>query len=143
MKNKVVKRVCPKRKRMKRPTIRNRMSRSKTLYAGRLRKNPTPSEKLMWESILCRRKTGYKFIRQKTILGYIVDFYAPQLKLVIEIDGSFHDLPNQKHKDKLRDWRMRDKRITTWRISDKKVITDLPNLTVEVSEYIQKLKEEL
>lgn len=55
------------------------------------RKNPTPAEHKMWSEILRRRQvTGFKFLRQKPIDGYIVDFYCAALALVIEIDGDSH-----------------------------------------------------
>ena len=45
----------------------------------------------MWSEILRRRQlTGFKFLRQKPIDGYIVDFYCAALALVIEIDGDSH-----------------------------------------------------
>ncbi len=55
------------------------------------RKNPTPAEHKMWSEILRRRQlTGFKFLRQKPIDGYIVDFYCAALAVVIEIDGDSH-----------------------------------------------------
>ncbi|MDQ5768227.1 endonuclease domain-containing protein [Thiothrix subterranea] len=55
------------------------------------RKNPTPAEYKMWSEILRRRQlTGFKFLRQKPIDGYIVDFYCATLALAIEIDGDSH-----------------------------------------------------
>ena len=55
------------------------------------RSKPTPAEKAMWLTILRRRQlVGFKFLRQKPIDGYIVDFYCAALGLVIEIDGNSH-----------------------------------------------------
>ena len=55
------------------------------------RKNPTATEAKMWSSILRRQQlSGFKFLRQKPIDGYIVDFYCAALALVIEIDGDSH-----------------------------------------------------
>ena len=55
------------------------------------RSKPTPAEKTMWLTILRRRQlVGFKFLRQKPIDGYIVDFYCAALGLVIEIDGNSH-----------------------------------------------------
>ncbi len=44
----------------------------------------------MWKYILSRRQTGYKFLRQKPIDHYIVDFYCSKLRMAIEIDGDSH-----------------------------------------------------
>ena len=57
-------------------------------YAKEMRKNMTPEETVVWYQILKGRVP--KFHRQKIIGNYIVDFYCPQLKLVIEIDGVQH-----------------------------------------------------
>jgi very-short-patch-repair endonuclease len=50
----------------------------------------TDAEKLMWSNLRDRRFQGIKFKRQKPIAGYIVDFVALDLKLIIEIDGGQH-----------------------------------------------------
>ncbi|MEO8342194.1 MAG: endonuclease domain-containing protein, partial [Gallionella sp.] len=55
------------------------------------RKNPAVAEKKMWNEILRMRQFArYKFLRQKPIAGFIVDFYCSELRLVIEIDGDSH-----------------------------------------------------
>ncbi len=54
-----------------------------------LRKNSTLPEVLFWMQIK-NSKLGYKFIRQKVIGRFIVDFYCSQLKLIVEIDGRDH-----------------------------------------------------
>lgn len=56
--------------------------------AKELRKNATRQEKHLWYDFL--RNYPVRFQRQKTIEGFIVDFYCDAAKLVIEIDGSQH-----------------------------------------------------
>jgi very-short-patch-repair endonuclease len=58
--------------------------------ARALRRRMTDAEKLMWSRLRGRRFDGVKFKRQKPIAGYIVDFVALDLKLVVEIDGGHH-----------------------------------------------------
>ena len=57
-------------------------------FAKGLRKNMTRQERKLWYDYL--RNAGVRFQRQKTILGYIVDFYAASVKLGVEIDGGQH-----------------------------------------------------
>ena len=57
-------------------------------HARKMRKEPTEEENKLWHIILKHIKP--RFIRQKTIGYYIVDFYCPKLKLIIEIDGEQH-----------------------------------------------------
>jgi len=55
-----------------------------------LRKQMTEPENLLWSRLKKKQFAAYKFRRQYSIGPYIVDFYCPKLKLVIEIDGSQH-----------------------------------------------------
>ena len=50
----------------------------------------TEAEKLIWSKLRDRRLDGVKFKRQTPIAGYIVDFVALDLKLIVEIDGGQH-----------------------------------------------------
>ena len=55
------------------------------------RKNPTAAERKIWSEVLRMRQfADYKFLRQKPIDRFIVDFYCSSLRLVIEIDGDDH-----------------------------------------------------
>jgi very-short-patch-repair endonuclease len=64
-------------------------SRLKSLARG-LRSDMTDIERLLWSRLRGRQITGVQFYRQKPIGKYIVDFYAPKARLVVEIDGSQH-----------------------------------------------------
>ena len=66
-----------------------------------LRKNMTPEEKQLWYHLLCRLPVPVK--RQKIIGKYIVDFYIPEYKVVIEIDGKQHSYPENRIADVERD----------------------------------------
>jgi len=62
-----------------------------TELARQNRSNPTKAELTIWREILRKRQfSRFKFLRQKPIGGYIVDFYCSELRLVIEIDGESH-----------------------------------------------------
>jgi very-short-patch-repair endonuclease len=92
------------------------MSRDKIIFARRMRQNPTASEALLWR-MLCRRQcAGYKFRQQSPILGYIVDFYCPQKRLAIEVDGPCHDTTAQKLRDKAKDHALQSHGIQVMRI---------------------------
>ena len=68
------------------------------LIARKLRKNSTKAEIYLWNQLKTKRMMGYSFKRQKPIGEYIVDFYSPDLKLVIEIDGITHDYKMESDK---------------------------------------------
>jgi len=60
-------------------------------FASENRSNPTKADRKIWREVLRMRQfAGYKFLRQKTIGGYIMDFYCSELRLVIEMDGDSH-----------------------------------------------------
>jgi very-short-patch-repair endonuclease len=61
-----------------------------TELARKNRKNPSKAESRIWRLLRMRQFSQHKFLRQKPIAGYIVDFYCSELCLVIEIDGDSH-----------------------------------------------------
>ena len=68
-----------------------RYNKKLTTFARANRKNPTAAEIKMWNEVLRMRQFAhYKFLRQKPIANFIVDFYCSELRLVIEIDGDTH-----------------------------------------------------
>lgn len=58
--------------------------------ARELRKKSTLAEVLLWQCLRKGQRSGYDFHRQWPIDEYIVDFFAPELLLAIEIDGGSH-----------------------------------------------------
>lgn len=61
-----------------------------TLNAKEMRKNTTMAEAKMWQEFLKFRPLWYKFIRQKPIGPFILDFYCSKLFLAVELDGNVH-----------------------------------------------------
>ena len=63
----------------------------------------TYPETILWSRIRLKQLKGYQFNRQKPIDEYIVDFYCPKAKLVIELDGGRHKSDDSIIKDTLKD----------------------------------------
>ena len=59
-------------------------------FAHELRANPTPAEVRLWSVLRKRQRAGARFRRQHPIGPFVVDFCAPRLKLIIEVDGGQH-----------------------------------------------------
>jgi len=78
--------------------------------ARTLRKNMTPEEKHLWYDFLKRLPVNVR--RQHNIENYIVDFYIAEKKIVIEVDGRQHLLPEHKKADE-----QREAILATWGIS--------------------------
>lgn len=71
--------------------------------ARNLRRAMTDAEQLLWLRLRRKQIGGVQFYRQKPIGNYIVDFYAPRAKIVIEVDGSQHHEPRAIEADVERD----------------------------------------
>jgi len=72
---------------------------NRTGNARRLRREQTDEEKELWRALRAGRFAGFKFRRQHPLRGYILDFYCPNAKLSIELDGFQHGLPEQHQND--------------------------------------------
>lgn len=66
-----------------------------------LRQNQTKTEEILWW-YLRGQKLGVKFKRQHSIGGYILDFYCPEKKLIIELDGEIHNTKETREYDAVR-----------------------------------------
>jgi len=71
-------------------------------FARRLRKKMTPSEKLQWERVRMKNIRGVKFRRQHPMEFYVADFYCHEARLVIEVDGPYHEKKDQQQHDENR-----------------------------------------
>lgn len=72
-------------------------------HSRTLRSNMTDAEQVLWHHIRRKQIQGVQFYRQKPLLAFVVDFYCPAAKLVIELDGSQHFEAEHQVKDKDRD----------------------------------------
>ena len=91
-------------------------NKSLVANAKTLRKNMTPEEKRLWYTFLKRLPFTVK--RQHNIENYIVDFYIAEKKIVIEVDGAQHSLPEHKEADRKRDSDLQVWNITVLRYSN-------------------------
>jgi very-short-patch-repair endonuclease len=69
-------------------------------YAHRMRLAPSEPERVLWQALRGAR-LGVRFRRQVVLHGFIVDFFAPSARLVVEVDGAQHAL--RRNADKRRD----------------------------------------
>ena len=92
--------------------------------ARQLRQNLTDSELSLWRRLRGKQLAGVQFYRQKPIGDYIVDFYAPKAKLVIEIDGSQHLEAPQAAKDRERDEYLGRLGLTVLRVNGRQVLKE-------------------
>lgn len=65
-----------------------------------LRQEQTGAEALLWEHLRGRRLLGLKFRRQYPVGRFIVDFYCPERRLIVEVDGPIHDQQPGRDEDR-------------------------------------------
>ena len=76
------------------------MDREATIRrARRLRRNPSATERLLWDRLRQRRLEGLKFRRQMPLGHYVLDFVCLRHRLIVEADGPFHDLERDAQRD--------------------------------------------
>lgn len=92
---------------------------SNIAFAKKLRKNMTPWERKLWYEFL--REYPVRFLRQKPIGNFIVDFYCFKAKLIIELDGSQHYNEKEIKKDKIRTEKLEDFDLTVIRIPNNEI----------------------
>lgn len=71
-------------------------------YCLRFRSNPTQGEEVLWNLLKSKQLEGYKFRRQHIIDKYIADFVCLKEKIIVEVDGLIHQLPENKLSDQQR-----------------------------------------
>ncbi len=93
-----------------------------------LRNNLTPAEAALWNALKGSALKGMKFRRQYSIENYIVDFYCPQEKLIVELDGEVHNDPMVSLHDSERSERLIELGNKIIRFENKLVFTQLENV---------------
>jgi very-short-patch-repair endonuclease len=100
--------------------------------AKSLRKEMTGEEKHLWFDFLCSLPVRVK--RQKVIGRYIVDFYIPKTKTVIEIDGIQHTAPEARTADAERDLYLQSLGICVLRYSNESVQKNFRGVVADILE---------
>jgi very-short-patch-repair endonuclease len=115
-----------------------------SLYARKLRDSLTEAERRLWLYLRKKQLLGVQFYRQKIIGNYIVDFYAPSINLVIEIDGSQHLEYFAMENDRSRDLYMNELGINVLRFDNFQVKSSINSVLDEIYEYVENnLRENL
>ena len=111
-------------------------------FARKLRHHQTQAELLLWTKIRRRKIQGVQFLRQKPLQNFILDFYAPSIRLAIELDGGQHCLEAQRQKDLSRDAHLASMGIRTLRFSNLEVLKNTITVLSKISSTIAYLKSD-
>lgn len=105
--------------------------------ARQLRKETTPEERKLWHLFL--KTYPVRFRRQATIANYIVDFYCPQAKLVVEIDGTQHFEDNGLREDAQRTKQLEALGLRVIRFSNRQIGEEFDNVCRHIDNTIRQV----
>ena len=108
-------------------------------YAKQLRKSMTEAETILWEEL--RQLDGYHFRRQHPINDFIADFICLSAHLIIEVDGKYHDMPQQQTEDDMRTDALSKMGYTVVRFTNEEIITDVDWVVDEIYDILDKQDE--
>jgi very-short-patch-repair endonuclease len=106
-------------------------------FARNLRSNMTDAEQLIWTKVRRKQISDCQFYRQKNIGNYIVDFYCPKVKLIIEVDGGQHYENDGIKKDRERDRYLQTLGFTVLRFSDIDVLKNIDGVVERIHEHLK------
>ena len=112
----------------------------KTQLARKLRKAASLPERILW-SYLQKKKLGPRFRRQQPIGQYYVDFFCPELKLILEVDGANHDFKLEY--DNRRISYLNEKGYKVVRLEAKSILKDLSTVLEFLTLMIEERRTEL
>lgn len=105
-------------------------------FSRQLRSNMTDVEKLLWTKIRGKQLKDCQFYRQKVLGDYIVDFFCPKARLVIELDGGQHFSEEGLASDAARDVYLEGLGLKVLRFSDREVLENVEGVLERIYETL-------
>jgi len=109
-------------------------------YQQQGKKQPTEAEQILWEH-LKTKKLGPKFRRQHIIDIFIVDFICLRKNLIIEVDGGYHNHPEQKDTDEMRTVMLNEFGYHVIRFTNEEVIGSIETVIQKIEEALKSLPD--
>ena len=107
-----------------------------------MRRNPTVAENILW-NVIRNQKLGVKFRRQHIIGDFIVDFVNLDSGLVIELDGGYHDQPQQQIDDLNRTESLNKSGFKVIRFTNDEVLNDIDSVITSILSHLKTLSPNL
>lgn len=107
--------------------------------ASALRRNQTPAECELWKHLRLRQLGGIRFLRQYVIGGCILDFYAPSIRLAIELDGGQHYEPDAQERDQTRSQWLASRGIEVLRYTNLEVSRRMDDVLDDITRAVTRL----
>ena len=94
----------------------------------------TPAEEHLWSALKNKQLEGLRFRRQHPVGNFILDFYCPSCKLVIEVDGEVHS--DRLDYDDARTDKLGEYGYKVLRFSNERIINDLSQVLAEIRQVV-------
>ena len=108
------------------------------------RKRMNKAEACLWKyQLQGRQMRGYKFLRQRPVLNYIVDFMCKELMLVIEADGVTHETEDMLKQDAERDAMLKSIGFTVLRFSNWEILNRIGHVSEMIVTWIEQREQEM
>ena len=105
--------------------------------ARMLRITSTLAEQILWDALRNKKLNGHKFRRQHPIAGFIADFYCHKARLIIEIDGEIHDLPDYSEHDEGRTYMLENQGIKLIRFKNTEIRENLDSVLKQIESILE------
>lgn len=105
--------------------------------ARHLRTRMTDAEQTLWGRLRRKQIQGVQFYRQKPLLAFIVDFYCPAAKLVIELDGAQHNEARHRIDDQARDAALNKAGLQVLRFDNRQVLLETDAVLEVIDEVVR------
>lgn len=107
-----------------------------------LRNNPTNAEVKLWGYLKKRQIENVKFRRQFSLDNFIVDFYSPETKLSIEVDGDTHFKDDEIKYDRKRQHILEEQRVFFLRFTNTEVFDSIDHVVARITQRVRGLLSE-
>lgn len=120
------------------PKSKGKTSWKYVLAARELRQRETQAEKRLWNALRGKRLNGLKFRRQHPYEHYVLDFFCVEQGLVIELDGSVHEQPEQAAYDEERAAFLHERGLRILRFRNEEVEQDLTGVLQKIIDTLSR-----
>ncbi|MBK7959131.1 MAG: endonuclease domain-containing protein [Bacteroidetes bacterium] len=110
------------------------------IRADKQKNNPTEAEKALWQLLKGKKLAGYKFRRQHIIGAYIVDFICLDYRIIIELDGGIHRVPENAEQDAIRTQWLEKMGFKVIRFENEQILLDTDSALLSIIENIDAQK---
>jgi very-short-patch-repair endonuclease len=110
---------------------------NKKVMLGRRREprwNMTDAEKKLWQYLRNKQVDGVRFRRQFSVGNYVIDFFAPSIRLAIEVDGGIHEL--KKKYDRCRQQSIEAAGIRFLRFTNTQIKNDIDTVLAQIKSFL-------